>query len=96
MAQLKEFSPVTPYLAPKQVLCFSLNTKKLINPSLLIDITDVFENKREALACHKSQSAVIDEYTKIATLYGSLCIVKYAESYILDNSIKINNIKALM
>ena len=95
LSQLKRFSPEV-YSGPKQTLYYWLNPKKIINPDLLIDITDVFEIKKKALAAHKSQSSVIKSLDTLGTVYGSLCETQYAEGFMLECPLKVTDINSLL
>ena len=95
LSQLKKFSHDA-YPGPKQILYYSLNPKKIINPDLLIDISEVFEIKNRALAVHKSQASVITSLNALATIYGSLSGTQYAEGFKFKEPLIINKTMTLL
>ncbi|MCP4179416.1 MAG: bacillithiol biosynthesis deacetylase BshB1 [bacterium] len=84
------------YSGPKQLLYFPLNFRKIINPDLVVDISEVFEIKKKALSAHQSQKNVLDDLDKIYNTYAALCDSEYVEVFKSEYSLKINNIKSLI
>jgi N-acetylglucosamine malate deacetylase 1 len=84
------------YCGPKQLLYFPLNFKKIINPDLVVDISDVYEIKKQALSAHQSQKNVLNDLDKIYNAYAALCDSEYVEVFKSEYPLKINNIKSLL
>ncbi|MCX7970034.1 MAG: PIG-L family deacetylase [Negativicutes bacterium] len=96
LAQLRAFSPDFPYPGPQHSLYFHLNSRRLANPDLVVDIDDVAEIKRQALSCHRSQAAVIAEYDRLAAAYGSLCNARYGEGFFFERPLRLDSSRILM
>lgn len=64
-------------------------------PDIYVDISDVFEIKKEACDAHKSQN-ITDHAVKMAKEYGLLSNAEYAEGLHLGASITVNSISSFM
>lgn len=76
--------------------------RKVFTPSLIIDISDEFEKKMEAVRCYKSQFLVnparqkIFEYVKATNkFYGLRIGVEYGEVIFLEEAFGVNDISFL-
>ena len=52
-----------------------------VSPDVLVDITEQFSTKLEAIRAHKSQRISLDRFTMIAEHWGNVAGVKYAEAF---------------
>lgn len=64
-------------------LTFPLSVKRIVRPTLVLDITDVYSIKREAIECHRSQSALVLYAAEVgARSFGAMIGVAYGEGFL--------------
>lgn len=72
VAQAQGFRTDAPPIGAPQVLMFEPHQPEMCSfvPNLLLDITEVFERKRQAMQCMSAQQHLIDYYTDLAVRRG--------------------------
>ncbi len=88
---------------PKRIFYYIASHKrKVFEPDFIIDITEEFERKLEAIKCYESQFLlnperrnIFDVVETVARYYGSRIGVKYGEGIILEESFGIKDISFL-
>jgi bacillithiol biosynthesis deacetylase BshB1 len=84
----------------EKVLYFEINGQ--FNPTFIMDISDEFETKKNAIMTHKSQfKEFTKEYLPFPVeernlYYGSLIDSKYGEAFLLKESMVVNDWKCLL
>lgn len=78
-----------------QFFGFNINMKGIAQPDFIIDITDEYEEKKQALAAHASQDGVLENFAVYATYYGNLAGCRYGEGFKCQDSLLIQDINAL-
>jgi bacillithiol biosynthesis deacetylase BshB1 len=91
--------PNPPWEVGKMYYFYAIHSRININPSFIIDVSEDFNKKIEALKAYKSQFIdnkknvfVIDYLKKQGAYFGSLIKRAYGEPFISKENIGINNI----
>ncbi|MHA1185267.1 MAG: bacillithiol biosynthesis deacetylase BshB1 [Candidatus Heimdallarchaeota archaeon] len=99
-AKLKKLKLDHPIHKIKQILYYEINGQ--FTPTFIMDISEEFATKKEAIMAHKSQfEAFTKEFLPFPLVerclhYGSLIGVKYGESYYQKNPLKIKDWESLL
>ena len=109
VAGLKKVEPDVPAWRPRKVIHCLAYREDNIKPTFVVDITDVFERKMEAIRCYSSQ---FDEATQAgevspnseplydiirhhAAHYGSLIRTQYGEPFYTTETMRADDVAAL-
>lgn len=78
-----------------QFFGYNINMKGIAYPDFIIDISDVYEEKQNAMKAHASQQSVLNNFAMLAGYYGNLGGYRFGEGFKSQDPIKINDITAL-
>jgi bacillithiol biosynthesis deacetylase BshB1 len=106
VAGLAKVDPATPPFRPSKVIHTIAYREDHVKPTFVVDITDVFEQKLEAIKCYGSQfdkaiqagevfpngEALYDIVRHQAAHYGSLIRVQYGEPYWTSETVMIKDV----
>ncbi|HYV99423.1 MAG TPA: PIG-L family deacetylase, partial [Gemmatimonadaceae bacterium] len=109
VAGLAKVDPVTPAFRPSKVIHTIAYREDYEKPTFVVDITDVFEQKLEAIKCYSSQfdqaiaagevfpngEQLYEIVRHQAAHYGSLIRVKYGEPFWTSETVMINDVVAM-
>ncbi len=99
-AKLKKFKLEYPQHKIQQLIYYELNGQ--FTPSFIMDVSDFFERKKEAIMSHKSQ---FKEFSKVylpfplverCVYYGSLIDVSFGEAFMIRDSLKVDKWKTII
>jgi bacillithiol biosynthesis deacetylase BshB1 len=107
-ARLRKFNIPFPPFAPSFVLKYPMHGHT--NPSFVVDVTDVFHKKMEAIRCYASQFLMpppkdfiqfgIRDYMvhveSMCRFYGSMIGVQYGEPLFIDMPIKLQSLSSFL
>ena len=109
VAGLKKIEPSIPPHRPLKVIHALSFREDNIRPTFVVDITDAFEKKLEAIACYKSQfgeavqagevypngEPLADLIRHHAAHYGSLIRCRYGEPFYTTETMRVDDVGAL-
>jgi bacillithiol biosynthesis deacetylase BshB1 len=109
VAGLKKIEPSIPPHRPLKVLHALSYREDNTKPTFVVDITDAFEKKLEAIACYKSQfgdavqagevypngEPLADLIRHHAAHYGSLIRCRYGEPFYTTETMRVDDVGAL-
>jgi len=96
VAGLKKYSTDDQTWHPKQVLYFSLDPRtNPKRPDIIMDITDVYEDKMKVVKCHASQK--VSEFIELMSRqYGGLGGFEYGEALYMKQPLRLDTVEALL
>ena len=109
VAGLAKIEPSVPKHRPHKVIHVITHRQDFVKPSFVVDISDVFQRKLEAIRCYASQfegatqagevyptgEPLLDVITHHAAYYGSLIRTRYGEPYWTPETMRVNDVVAL-
>jgi N-acetylglucosamine malate deacetylase 1 len=109
VAGLKKVEPDVPVHRPRKVVHCLAYREDNVKPTFVVDITDAFEKKLEAVKCYSSQfdeaiqagevfpngEPLYDIIRHQAAHYGSLIRTKYGEPFYTTETMRVDDIAAL-
>lgn len=109
VAGLKKVEPDVPVHRPRKVIHCLAYREDNIKPTFVVDISDVFEQKLEAVKCYSSQfdeaiqagevfpngEPLYDIIRHQAAHYGSLIRTRYGEPFFTTETMRVDDIAAL-
>jgi LmbE family N-acetylglucosaminyl deacetylase len=109
IAGLKKVAPETPIHRPTKVVHCLAYREDNVKPTFVVDITDAFERKLEAVRCYSSQfdeaiqggevypngEPLYDIVRYQAAHYGSLIRCRYGEPFFTTETMRVDDIAAL-
>jgi len=109
IAGLQKIEPDTPAHRPRKVVHSLAYREDSVKPTFVVDITDAFERKLEAIKCYSSQfddavqagevypngEPLYDIIRHQAAHYGSLIRTKYGEPFFTSETMRFDDIAAL-
>lgn len=109
VAGLKKVEPDVPVFRPRKVIHCLAYREDNVKPTFVVDITDVFEKKLEAVKCYSSQfdeaiqagevfpngEPLYDIIRHQAAHYGSLIRTRYGEPFFTTETMRVDDIAAL-
>lgn len=109
VAGLKKVEPDVPVHRPRKVVHCLAYREDNVKPTFVVDISDVFEKKLEAVKCYSSQfdeaiqagevfpngEPLYDIIRHQAAHYGSLIRTKYGEPFYTTETMRVDDIAAL-
>lgn len=107
LAGLKKLDPVIEPHRPFKIVYSSVYAN--VTPSFVVDITDQFDRRMEALFCYRSQygdsgdaatlfpkqEEIRERLAAIARFYGNLIGVKYGEPFVVKETMRVDDMVAL-
>ncbi|MGC8795266.1 MAG: PIG-L deacetylase family protein, partial [Bryobacteraceae bacterium] len=107
LAGLRKIETGAPAHRPRNILYASLYAA--VSPSFVVDISDQFERRMEALFAYRSQYGLRDEGTDLfpsaeeirerlaalARFYGNLIGTRYGEPFVVRETLRLDDIVAL-
>jgi len=107
LAGLTKLDPATEPHRPFKVVYSSVYAN--VTPSFVVDITDQFDRRMEALFCYRSQYAdsgtaaalfpkqeeIRERLAAIARFYGNLIGVKYGEPFVVKETMRVDDLVSL-
>jgi N-acetylglucosamine malate deacetylase 1 len=109
VAGLAKVAPEVPKHRPLKILHALAYRQDFIRPSFVVDITDQFERKLEAVRCYASQfdgeiqagevfpngEPLYDMIRHYAATYGSLIRTRYGEPFLTTEMMRVDDVVAL-
>ncbi len=109
IAGLRKVAPETPIHRPTKVVHCLAYREDNVKPTFVVDITDAFERKLEAVRCYSSQfdeaiqggevypngEPLYDIVRHQAAHYGSLIRCRYGEPFFTTETMRVDDIAAL-
>ena len=109
IAGLEKVAPDTPVFRPRKVIHCLAYREDNLKPTFVVDITDSFEQKLEAVKCYSSQfdeaiqagevfpngEPLYDIIRHQAAHYGSLIRTRYGEPFFTTETMRVDDIAAL-
>src|SRR6476659_2649641 len=109
VAGLKKVEPDVPVFRPRKVIHSIAYREAAPKPTFVVDITDVFEQKMEAIKCYSSQfdeaiqagevfpngEPLYDIVRHQAAHYGSLIRTRYGEPFFTPETMRADDVAAL-
>ena len=109
VAGLKKIAPDVTVFRPRKVVHCLAYREDNVKPTFVVDITDVFEQKLEAIKCYSSQfdeaiqagevfpngEPLYDIIRHQAAHYGSLIRTQYGEPFYTTETMRVDDIAAL-
>jgi bacillithiol biosynthesis deacetylase BshB1 len=109
VAGLAKVAPDVPKHRPHKVLHCLAYRQDFVRPTFVVDISDEFERKMEAVRCYGSQfdgaiqagevhptgEPLYDVVTHYAAYYGSLIRTRYGEPYFTTEMMRVDDVGAL-
>lgn len=109
VAGLAKLDPATPPFRPFKIIHTITYREDHVKPTFVVDISDVFERKLEAIKCYASQfdnavqagevfpngESLYDVVRHQAAHYGTLIRVKYGEPFWTSETAMINDVVAM-
>ena len=108
-AGLKKLEPQVPAHRPRKIIHCLAYREDNVKPTFVVDITDTFEKKLEAIKCYSSQfdeaiqagevfpngEPLYDIIRHQAAHYGSLIRTRYGEPFFTTETMRVDDIAAL-
>ena len=109
VAGLKKVEPQVPVHRPRKVIHCLAYREDTVKPTFVVDITDTFEKKLEAVKCYSSQFDEAIQAGEVfpngeplyeiirhhAAHYGSLIRTRYGEPFFTTETMRVDDIAAL-
>ena len=109
VAGLKKVEPDVPVHRPRKIVHCLAYREDYVKPTFVVDITDAFETKMEAIRCYSSQfdeaiqagevspngEPLYDIIRHHAAHYGSLIRTQYGEPFFTTETMRVDDIAAL-
>ncbi|MBA2707958.1 MAG: bacillithiol biosynthesis deacetylase BshB1 [Gemmatimonadaceae bacterium] len=109
VAGLSRIEPTVPAHRPRKIIHTLAYREDTVKPTFVVDITDVFERKLEAIRCYSSQfddaiqagevypngEPLYDIVRHQAAHYGSLIRTRYGEPFYTTETMKVDDVAAL-
>jgi bacillithiol biosynthesis deacetylase BshB1 len=109
VAGLQKIEPKTPVHRPRKVMHALAYREDNVKPTLVVDISDVFETKMEAIRCYASQfegasqagevlpngESLYDIVRHQAAHYGSLIRTRYGEPFYTVETMRVDDVTKL-
>jgi len=109
VAGLAKIEPGTPVHRPRKVIHAVTHHENFAKPTFVVDITDEFERKLDAIRCYGSQfdgvtqagevypngDPLLDIVRHHAAHYGSLIRCRYGEAFFTTETMRVDDIGAL-
>lgn len=109
VAGLQKVAPDVPRHRPRKVVHCIAYREDPIRPTFVVDVSDVFERKMEAIRCYASQfdgatqagevypngEPLYDIVRHQAAHYGSLIRVRYGEPFFTHETMRVDDVAAL-
>lgn len=109
VAGLRKVEPQVPIHRPRKIVHCLAYREDYIKPTFVVDITDAFEEKLEAVKCYASQfdeaiqagevspngEALYDIIRHQAAHYGSLIRTRYGEPFFTTETMRVDDIASL-
>ena len=109
VAGLGKVAPEVPKHRPTKVVHALTYRQDFVKPTFVVDISDVFETKMEAIRCYDSQFAGVTQAGEVyptgeplydvirhhAAYYGALIRCRYGEPFYTSETVKIDDIVAM-
>ncbi len=109
VAGLARIAPDVPTHRPLKVLHALAYRQDFVRPSFVVDISDEFERKLEAIRCYGSQfdgeiqagevfpngEPLYDVIRHYAATYGSLIRTRYGEPFLTTEMMRVDDVAAL-
>ena len=106
---LAKFAPDVPKHRPGKILHSMSYRQDFVKPTFVLDVTDEFEQKMEAVRCYQSQfdgatqagevyptgASLYDVITHHAAYYGALIRRRYGEPYFTTETMRVDDLVAL-
>lgn len=86
--------PCEPWWTPRQYYYLLGGAEEGIMPTFVVDVTDVYEKKREVLSCYASQWQVDADFLSFSARWGTLIGAKWGEAFISKGPVGIEDIMA--
>ncbi|HKY96277.1 MAG TPA: bacillithiol biosynthesis deacetylase BshB1 [Gemmatimonadaceae bacterium] len=109
VAGLKKVAPDVPAYRPRKIIHSLAYREDYVKPTFVVDISDVFEKKLEAIKCYASQfddaiqagevnpngEPLYDVVRHHAAHYGSLIRTRYGEPFFTTETMRFDDVAAL-
>jgi LmbE family N-acetylglucosaminyl deacetylase len=109
VAGLKKVAPDVPAYRPRKIIHCLAYREDYVKPTFVVDISDVFERKLEAIKCYSSQfdeaiqagevnpngEPLYDVIRHHAAHYGSLIRTRYGEPFFTTETMRFDDVAAL-
>lgn len=109
VAGLKKVAPDVPVHRPRKIIHCLAYREDYVKPTFVVDISDVFEKKLEAIKCYSSQfdeaiqagevnpngEPLYDVIRHHAAHYGSLIRTRYGEPFFTTETMRFDDVAAL-
>ena len=109
VAGLAKIAPDVPVHRPRKILHTLAYRQDFVRPTFVVDITDEFEQKLNAVRCYASQfdgatqagevyptgESLYDVVTHYAATYGSLIRTRYGEPFYTTEMMRVDDVGAL-
>jgi bacillithiol biosynthesis deacetylase BshB1 len=109
VAGLAKIAPEVPKHRPHKIMHTLAYRQDFVRPTFLVDISDEFERKMEAVRCYASQfdgatqagevyptgEPLYDVVTHYGAYYGSLIRTRYAEPFFTTEMMRVDDVAAL-
>lgn len=109
VAGLRKIEPSVPPHRPRKVIHVLTYREDVIKPTFVVDISEEFERKLEAIACYASQfdgvvqagevypngEPLLDIVRHQAAHYGSLIRTRYGEPFYTDEMMRVDDVTTL-
>lgn len=109
LAGLAKLDPSTPPHRPRKVLYAIAYREDAVKPTFVVDITETFEQKLEAIRCYGSQfdgatqagevypngEPLYDLVRHQAAHYGALIRRRYGEPFLTDETMRVDDLRTL-
>jgi bacillithiol biosynthesis deacetylase BshB1 len=109
VAGLKKVQPDVPAFRPRKIVHCLAYREDYVKPTFVVDITEEFEKKMEAIRCYSSQfddatqagevspngESLYEVIRHHAAHYGSLIRTRYGEPFYTTETMRVNDISAL-
>ena len=109
VAGLAKVAPDVPVHRPRKILHALAYRQDFVRPTFVVDITDEFEQKMNAVRCYASQfdgatqagevyptgESLYDVVTHYAATYGSLIRTRYGEPFFTTEMMRVDDVGAL-
>lgn len=109
VAGLGKVAPEVPKHRPHKVLHCITYRQDFVKPTFVVDVSDVFEQKMEAIRCYDSQFAGLTQAGEVyptgeplydvvrhhAAYYGALIRARYGEPFFTTETVRIDDVVSL-
>ena len=109
VAGLRKVEPEVPVFRPRKIVHCLAYREDFVKPTFVVDISDTFERKLEAIRCYSSQfdeaiqagevfpngEPLYDVVRHQAAHYGSLIRTRYGEPFFTTETMRVDDVAAL-